>query len=97
MSARKGARFVPIGMPTICWKTFPAKNTKMLSIRNSSILMMSSSKYLFWSRSLPAHSMLLRDQILYICFCGYRFENGGDKNNTSESVLVIMTCALLHD
>ena len=26
-----------IGIPTICWKTFPAKTTKMLSTRNSSI------------------------------------------------------------
>ena len=23
MSARRGAQFVPIGMPTICWKSFP--------------------------------------------------------------------------
>ena len=47
MSARSGAQFVPIGMPTVCWKTFPAKTTKILSTRNSSILMMSSSEYLF--------------------------------------------------
>ena len=38
----------PIGMPTICWKTFPPKTTKMLSTRNSSMLMMSSSVYLFF-------------------------------------------------
>ena len=25
MSARRGAQSVPIGIPTICWKTFPAK------------------------------------------------------------------------
>ena len=43
MSARRGAQLVPIGMPTICWKTFPPKTTKMLSTRNSSMLMMSSS------------------------------------------------------
>ena len=47
MSARRGAQFVPIGMPTVCWKNFPAKTTKILSTRNSSILMMSSSEYLF--------------------------------------------------
>ena len=47
MSARRGALFVPIGIPTICWKTFPAKTTKMLSTRNSSILIMLSSVYLF--------------------------------------------------
>ena len=34
MSARRRAQFVPIGMPTICWKTFPPK--------------MSSSVYLFF-------------------------------------------------
>ena len=37
MSAR-GAQFVPIGMPTVCWKTFPAKTMKILSTRNSSKL-----------------------------------------------------------
>ena len=47
MSARSGAQFVPIGMPTVCWKIFPAKTTKILSTRNSSILKMSSSEYLF--------------------------------------------------
>ena len=47
MSARQREQFVPIGMPTVCWKTFPAKTTKILSTRNSSILMMSSSEYLF--------------------------------------------------
>ena len=44
MSARRGAQIVPIWMPTVCWKTFPAKITKILSTRNSSILMMSSSE-----------------------------------------------------
>ena len=48
MSARRGAQFVSIGMPTICWKTFPPKTTEMLSTRNSSMLMMSSSMYLFF-------------------------------------------------
>ena len=47
VSERKAAQFVPIGMPTACWKTFPAKTTKILSTRNSSILMMSSSELLF--------------------------------------------------
>ena len=48
MSARRGAQFVPMGMPTMCWKTFPPKTTKMLSTRNSSMLTMSSSVYLFF-------------------------------------------------
>ena len=42
MSARRGAQFVPIGMPIISWKTFLAKITKTLSTINSSMLMMSS-------------------------------------------------------
>ena len=46
MSARRGVQFVPIWMPTVCWKTFPTKTTNVVSIRNSSILMMSSSEYL---------------------------------------------------
>ena len=48
MSARRGAQFVPIGMPTFCWKTFPPKTTKMLSTINSSMLIISSSVYLFF-------------------------------------------------
>ena len=36
--ARRGAQLVSIGIPTICWKTFPAKTTKKLSTRNSGIL-----------------------------------------------------------
>ena len=35
MSARRGAQFVPMGMPIICWKTFPVKTTKMLWTRHS--------------------------------------------------------------
>ena len=42
MSAWGGAQFVPMGMPIISWKIFPAKTTKILSTKNSSILMMSS-------------------------------------------------------
>ena len=34
MLARRGMPYVPIGMPTVCWKTIPAKTTKMLSPRN---------------------------------------------------------------
>ena len=30
MSARRGAQFVSMGMPIICWKTFPAKTTSFL-------------------------------------------------------------------
>ena len=45
MSARRRAQLVPIGMPTICLKTFPPKTTKMFLTRNYSMLMMSSSVY----------------------------------------------------
>ena len=31
MSARRGARLVPIGMPIISWKTFPMKTIKLMS------------------------------------------------------------------
>ena len=47
MSTRRGAQFVPIGMQNIFWKTFPPKITKMLSTRNSSMLMIISSVYSF--------------------------------------------------
>ena len=54
MSARRRAQFVPMGIPIICWRTFPAKTTKMLSTRNSSILTISSSVYfLFESYVFP--------------------------------------------
>ena len=48
MSARRGAQLVLIGMPTICWKTFSPRTTKMLSTRNSSMLIMSSSVHLLF-------------------------------------------------
>ena len=48
MSARRGAQSVPIGMPTVCWKTLPPKTMNMLLTRNSSMLVMSSSVYLLF-------------------------------------------------
>jgi hypothetical protein len=30
-SARRGAQFVPIGMPTTCWNSIPPEETDMLS------------------------------------------------------------------
>jgi hypothetical protein len=50
-SARRGAQFVPIGMPTTCWNSVPPKETNMLSMRNSSILITCSSSQtwvMFW-------------------------------------------------
>ena len=43
-SARRGAQFAPIGMPTTCWNSIPPKETNMLSMRNSSILITCSSE-----------------------------------------------------
>jgi hypothetical protein len=45
-----GQQFVPIGMPTTCWNSVPSKETNMLWMRNSSILITCSSSsmlYLF--------------------------------------------------
>jgi hypothetical protein len=39
--ARRGAQFVPIGMPTVCWKTRLPNIANMLSIKNSSMLKIS--------------------------------------------------------
>ena len=66
MSARRGAQLVPMGMPIICWKTFPAKTTKMLSTRNSSILMMSN-------QSVPLQNRVPRDLKLNICISDFHF------------------------
>ena len=62
MSARRGAQFVPIGMPNIYWKTFPPKTTKMLSTRNSVLIILlnslgSTSDWPhFWSRMFRSTS-----------------------------------------
>ena len=70
--ARRGAKFIPTDMPTICWKIVPAKRTKMLSTRDSGILMLSSSVYLplgFENRVLRyifSKCLYLRFQFLWI-------------------------------
>ena len=43
-SARRGAQFVPVGMPMTCWNSIPPKETSMLLMRNSSILITCSSE-----------------------------------------------------
>ena len=88
MSARSGAQFVPIGMPTVCWKTFPAKTTKILSTRNSSILMMSSSEYLFLESECSFTkyvSSCPNTKYLYLHTVTV-FENKGVSDDTGESV-----------
>ena len=73
MSARRGARLVPIGMPTIYWKTFLPKTTEMLSTRNSSMLMMSSAVYLFFE----SECSLTKEGVSWpkpeICICDFHF------------------------
>ena len=84
MSARRGAQFVPT---TVCWKTFPAKTTKILSTRNSSILMMSSSEYLLLESECSFTkyvSSCPNTKYLYLRLPF--FENEGVSDNTGESV-----------
>jgi hypothetical protein len=45
-SANKGAQLVPMGIQAVCWKIWLPKTTKMLSMRNSNISLMSTSEYL---------------------------------------------------
>ena len=81
MSARRGAQSVPVRMPIICWKTFPAKTTIMLSTRNSNILMMSSSASLlfecqctcFSNQSVHLQNRVPRDLKLNICISDFHF------------------------
>ena len=68
-----GSQFLPIWMTTICRKTFSPKTTKMLSTRNSSMLMMSSSVHLFLNLSVPWQNMVLRDLKPEICICDFHF------------------------
>jgi hypothetical protein len=43
-TARRGAQFVSIGMPTTCWNSVLPKETNMISMRNSCILITCSSE-----------------------------------------------------
>ena len=72
-SANRGGQSVPMGMPIICRKTFPAKTTKMLSTRNSSILIMSSSVYS--NQSALLQSRVPRDLKPSICISNFHFCN----------------------
>ena len=69
MSAWREAQLVPDGMPTICWKTVPPKATKMLSTRNSSMLIMSSSVYLLFESECSLTYRVPRDLKPKICIC----------------------------
>ena len=74
MSARSGAQFVPIGMPTVCWKTFPAKTTK--NIVNKKLKHLGDVVFrvlVFRIRVLLHKNMFLHALIPNICIYGYRF------------------------
>ena len=40
MSARRGAQFVPIGIPTICWKTFSRRRRKFCRLETLDVLLL---------------------------------------------------------
>ena len=83
--ARRGTQFVTIRLLTDCWKTFPAKITKKMSTRNSSILMMSSSEYLILELECSFTkyvSLCLNTKYLYLRFLKMK----AFRINTSESV-----------
>ena len=73
MSTRGEAQFVPIGMVVICWETFPPNTTIMLSTRNSSILLMSTSMYLFFESECSLANRVLHDLKPEICICDFNF------------------------
>ena len=77
---------IPIGMPTVCLKTFPAETTKILSTRNSSILMMSSSEYMFLESeySFTKYISLCLNTKIIVSMVTV-FENERVSVNTSES------------
>ena len=67
MSAMKRTQFVPMGMPIICWKTFPTKTTKMSLTGNSSILMVSSLVYLLYESECSFTKRANRDLKPNVC------------------------------
>ena len=83
MSARGGEQVVPMGMPTVCWKTFHAKTTTMLSTRNPSILIMSFSEFLFLESECSFTNLLLRGRIFV--YAVTVFENEGVLDYTCDS------------
>ena len=85
MSAKSGAQLVPIGMPIICRKTSPAKPRKCGLPEFKHL----DDVLVFGVKSVPSQSMLLRVPNLDMCFCGYRFENEGAPNNTTQFVFSV--------
>ena len=65
---------VPIGIPTICWKTFPEKKThENVVYQKTEHLDDVIFSVLASGVSVPSQNLLLSDPILDICICGYRF------------------------
>jgi hypothetical protein len=54
-SRREHEQFVPIAMPTVCWKTRPRNITNMLSNKKSSMLIISVSERHSILRNLLSH------------------------------------------
>ena len=85
MSAKKVVQFVLIEMPTVCWKTFPAKPMKTMSARNNNYL----DNIIF---RLHAHvsGVLLHNICFFVSQCQafvsmvIVFENEGVSNNICE-------------
>ena len=75
MSARRGAKLVPIEIPTICWKKkpFPQKTRKYCLPETQASWWCHLQSTSFGSESVPSQSKLLREPKLDICICGYRF------------------------
>ena len=77
----KRAQFVPICMPTVCWKTFPAKTTKVLSTRNSKILstikiaqsdFIAAGAFVYQKHVIPNLRILIKMYIIVILCFGIR-------------------------
>ena len=75
---------------TVCWKTFPEKNTKISSTRNSSIFIMSSSEYLVLESECSFTMYFLRALIPNICIYDYRFWNEGISDDTGDSAFQLL-------
>ena len=73
MSARRRAQLVPIGIPTICLKTFPPKITKMFLTRNSSMLIMSYSVYFLFESECSLTKLGPLRPKTNICICDFHF------------------------
>ena len=80
----KGHNLFPLEYQLSARKTFPQKPRKCCLPETQASWWCHLQSTCFWSRSIPSQNMLLRDQKLDICICGYRFRKWRIPNNTSE-------------